>query len=435
MGKHRHRGLSRAQRAALRQQADLTKTAESNHRHARRAAAAQAEQDLAATLRRSAMLSTEVLVEQAMQFAVGSPAVQGPGSYHRVRHLLLLVAEQAPRLLEQDAVMATVAVVVTSRVGHREPWRHRAKGLRAALRAFVAHAFGPYPVPVFLVDSLLDGRTFLREDDLVQLQLIDLMARGRSLYREARGVHLPGTLTRRMCHIVATTPAVMDVVAAVRRAQVLGSGGDEGLAREVIAGIDRFGDPVQEARWAETILWFCQQDALDRTQVAPLCDYLATRFDESGDFRVTGRSSRRLLEEMERWHRGLAVIGAVRVGSFGPSGFSDLRIICPRARPGRRMAREIWTVTELEAAIDLVEEGRAQRHCVASLAQHALTGKRSYWSLRLDGRRCVTIEVDNRRRLVMQVRGRYNRFPTDKEWSIVQEWVQVNGLQVPPHVR
>lgn len=192
---------------------------------------------------------------------------------------------------------------------------------------------------------------------------------------------------------------------------------------------------MREARWAEAILWFCQQDALDRTQVAPLCDYLARRFDDSGDFRVTGRSSRRLLEEMERWHRELAVTQAVCAGSFGASGFCDVRIERPVVRSGRRLAPGIWTVTELETAIDLVEEGRVQRHCVASLAGYAQTGTRSYWSLRLGGCRCVTIEVDNRRRSVMQVRGRYNRPATGEEWSIVEEWVRVNGLRVLQYVR
>jgi hypothetical protein len=42
----------------------------------------------------------------------------------------------------------------------------------------------------------------------------------------------------------------------------------------------------------------------------------------------------------------------------------------------------------------------------------------------------LTIEVDPRRRMVVQVRGLYNRTPLGRSWQIVQSWARREQLRL-----
>ena len=70
---------------------------------------------------------------------------------------------------------------------------------------------------------------------------------------------------------------------------------------------------------------------------------------------------------------------------------------------------------EITDSLALVEEGRVMRHCVRSYQDACVKGETSIWSLRVtlsDNptlRRLLTIEVNNRRQSIVQVRGKCNQ--------------------------
>lgn len=89
---------------------------------------------------------------------------------------------------------------------------------------------------------------------------------------------------------------------------------------------------------------------------------------------------------------------------------------------------------ELTSSGQLRSEGAAMRHCVASYAYRCHRGASSIWSLRLlQGdkiRHLLTIEVDPKRRAVIQARGKANRNPGGKPLSLLQNWAGRENLQM-----
>src|SRR5205807_736509 len=81
------------------------------------------------------------------------------------------------------------------------------------------------------------------------------------------------------------------------------------------------------------------------------------------------------------------------------------------SEPLQNMRR--WTIKELLTSQELLAEGQAMRHCVASYTQECAKRRTTIWSLRVENeegqRRVLTIEVDPKTRTICQVRGKRNR--------------------------
>ena len=91
-----------------------------------------------------------------------------------------------------------------------------------------------------------------------------------------------------------------------------------------------------------------------------------------------------------------------------------------------RLKRNIhWTVHELITSQQLYAEGRIMHHCAGSYAKRCAAGERSLWSLRaldLDAaeenqvqEHVLTIEVDNKKKSVVQNAGKFNLKPFGKK--------------------
>jgi hypothetical protein len=86
--------------------------------------------------------------------------------------------------------------------------------------------------------------------------------------------------------------------------------------------------------------------------------------------------------------------------------------------------RELLTEQELYA------EGTAQRHCVAAYVNRCATGRSAIFQLSCNGLRRLTIEVDPSRRLVVQVKARFNALPNEMEMHVVRQWAECFSLFV-----
>lgn len=93
-----------------------------------------------------------------------------------------------------------------------------------------------------------------------------------------------------------------------------------------------------------------------------------------------------------------------------------------------------WRITEILSTKDLVVEGRAMQHCVATYAHSCSQGICSIWKLDVEsyGRlaKHLTIEVQNSTKVICQARGKRNVMPQEKQWAIVRRWAAQEGLQV-----
>src|SRR5262249_52912739 len=98
-----------------------------------------------------------------------------------------------------------------------------------------------------------------------------------------------------------------------------------------------------------------------------------------------------------------------------------------------------WIARELLSAQELVDNGRHLRHCVATYAASCIKGTCSIWSIeRRDGleQRAdpqLTVEIDANG-VMMQARGRANRWPTEQEKTVLGAWMRHAGLTGGPYL-
>jgi hypothetical protein len=89
---------------------------------------------------------------------------------------------------------------------------------------------------------------------------------------------------------------------------------------------------------------------------------------------------------------------------------------------------------ELINDAQLRREGAALHHCVASYADRCYRGSSSIWSLRFwqteKIHHVLTVEVDQKRRAVIQASGRANRAASGKPLQLLQDWAVRERLQM-----
>jgi hypothetical protein len=81
-----------------------------------------------------------------------------------------------------------------------------------------------------------------------------------------------------------------------------------------------------------------------------------------------------------------------------------------------------WSIEELTTTSQLLEEGRALHHCVATYDLRCLAGECAILSLRKDGKPCLTIEFDLSDRQIVQAKGACNRQATRQEEAVMERW-------------
>ena len=133
---------------------------------------------------------------------------------------------------------------------------------------------------------------------------------------------------------------------------------------------------------------------------------------------------------MEQWHRDL---GLVADGlSWEPSHLRPMVVEMPGEDPSQPPTS--WELTELTNSAQLRTEGAALRHCVASYSYCCWRGAARIWSVRRRAgsgvRSVVTVEVDQRRMMIVQARGFRNRRASGKALRVVQAWAAGERLRL-----
>jgi hypothetical protein len=101
-------------------------------------------------------------------------------------------------------------------------------------------------------------------------------------------------------------------------------------------------------------------------------------------------------------------------------------------RDGEEKDRD-WSIQEILENRALQAEGRAMRHCVYSYANQCWRGETTIWSLRLrindQEKSMVTIQVDPRKRAIIQARAKCNMRPGVQSNEIIRQRAAWAGLQ------
>jgi hypothetical protein len=365
----------------------------------------------------------QAAVEQLISTEVSAAA-------DRLRELLMMIADNAPRLVNVDTVPALKLLAEAEWVRPLSAWRPAGKSRERVFRSLVEHLLARFVMPPFVWTAF-----FSDEDAATLARVVVHVAAGGSLFEAVKSGLMPVPLTRKMCHELLSGPGER-LLDAVRRVQVRAAGGGSRLLNAWIrtrAG-RRLHSREEEQFWQAILAWFSANPTLSPGEISPLVDYIEHRRQEDPSFSINGRSLRALVRAMEQWHRELAEHIATHGRSFPPSGLEPMDIEQPRRNQAGERVTDHWHFREILDTKALADEGRAMNHCVYSYAGRIERGECAIWTLTLEDEtghwRRLTIEVHLGLRQIGQARGRFNRFPEPRDMIPLQAWAARNDLRV-----
>jgi PcfJ-like protein len=365
----------------------------------------------------------------------------------KFREILECARERAPRLLEAPLVnghhLGVDALIHLSRFRHAHvrpviEWTGTTSSWRPAVSSLAHHLVCKYPVPAFLASS------WYATDSTGDTKRGWFIAHSRGT--SFRSLNLPIVMTRRMEHLFLASPDHLPIEHAIRKAELLALGAPAEILKAVLS--TRVATDLRHSDFWRTVWFFLIENAcdVDPTQIAPMIDYIhairheqitvqtpdgITTFDPPNPtFSMKGRTVHSMLRLMRDWHRSLGM--ATSAFSWTQSPFAPLLLEEPSQDEHGTPRR--WHMTELTNSAQLRNEGEALHHCVASYAYGCYRGISSIWSLRCwRGEKIhhvLTVEVDPRKRAVVQARGRANRTASGKPLRLLKDWAVRERLQM-----
>lgn len=346
----------------------------------------------------------ELLVYVRDRSTLLEPVARGPANALAVRALVNLARNH-------DRLRRTAAT-----------WSGGDGGVYAQIGSLASHLAGGYPVPQVLAQAW-----FADESRTTRLHRRWFVAHARGTAVRALP-DMPLALTRRMEGLFLASPPHLPVPAALRRAELLALGAEEGLVRAVLAS-PLGGDLGHASYWRPVLHWLVNQwDELLEAEVEELVAFVARQRNDG--FSIRGRTPASMRRLMRAVPRALPACEGRDTASVLPrdwtrSGLAGFVYPGPWSLMGTASPR--WRIVELLDAEALVAEGRALHHCVASYRAKCAAGYASIWSLRRERwgmapEPYFTIEVDPHTRRVVQIRGECNRRVHGESRRIIAMW-------------
>ncbi|HLT40906.1 MAG TPA: PcfJ domain-containing protein, partial [Enhygromyxa sp.] len=316
-------------------------------------------------------------------------------------------------------------------------WPGGEASVHVLVHSLASHLFGRYPISRMFGQVWFGGDTAVER--LSRRWFIE-HAGGRR-FRDI--ANLPMKMTRKMERILLNSPHHLPLRAAMRRAEILGLGGEPELVDAVLAtplahDLDN-GDVWRGAmhffvnHWQElgsesipTIVEFIYGIRIRTVDIA-VADGTVIRAPLEPNFSLTGRTPASVLGLCSQWKYD-CLVGARGAVSWAGSGLPSM---------GFEDELGEWRIFELLGSGALQIEGRNMRNCVASYWRECVNGRSSIWSLRLWANgsyasRC-TIEVRKATRTVVQIRGPQNRPALGRLRTMIERWAARAGLTIAGH--
>lgn len=379
------------------------------------------------------------------------PRLQGPRfeEYVAVFRDLIGACEQrettfheSPRDIRREFKGCTFAEGLAMVVRLREcwvrplvDWKIDSRNQTYAFLSLIDHLFVRYEVPKFLYHCWFneDGRVAVYE-----LDIFVHLAAGNSIRTANTG--LP--CSKKAAHYFTQAPENVSLKEAFRWAQVRAQGGTPSLANTINSTFlgQQYSDPDF---WNSVIHWFIQHPNLNKRYVLSIVNYLNNqRFGVGNFYRIIryvhgrerqeerrepaaqpglsmkGRSATTLLRDVIRWRTEMEAYGKDTRYIWSSSNIRPLEYEDAHGT--------IWSIRELLGNGALFHEGRRMQHCVSGYSQSCAAGISTIWSMSRNDNgnpsQVLTIEVNPKRRVILQARGRNNREPSETEFEVLRQW-------------
>jgi hypothetical protein len=371
-----------------------------------------------------------------------------PHTFEKFQQLLICARRRAPRLFDSpvDAAghhagvdaLVHLARFRDAHIRTISTWLGTTASWRPAVASLAHHLMCSYRVPGFMASvwCACDAEGDKKRG------WVTAHSHGASF----RSLDLPLTMTRKMEHIFLASQDHLALETALRRAELIAVGMHKDFVRAILS--TRLATDLRNGEFWRTVWGFLATQAsdVDPEQIGPMVDYIqAIRHDririETQDgvaeiappqpnFSIKGRTASSMQRLIQEWHRGLGRACSAPSFSWARSPFKPWLIEEPRHSEEETPRR--WHMVELTNSVQLREEGAALQHCVGSYAHLCYRGSSSIWSLRMwrseKVRPVLTIEVDLKKRAVIQARGMANRSVSGKPRRLLHEWAAREGL-------
>lgn len=326
----------------------------------------------------------------------------------------------------------------TSWIRSVEDWRPDDKKPKDQFSSLIRHLLAKYEVPPFFDTAFLQGTTPQAQQ---QQGWFIHIAMGQNI----RTAGVPMRITKRMAHLLTQNRSRhQTIIQALRGIQYQAFNEQNRHNGWSIAHGPLDETLENEDFWETAVQFLANQTFLDRTYINPIIDYIrnqkftpqripqpdGTETEEPPphpSFCMKGRSINKLIRQVDEWHQELTGMEDVEFETWKPSGFRGFETVTLDSELKRNIQ---WTVHELITSQQLFAEGRIMHHCAGSYAKRCAAGEKSIWSLRaldLDAaeenqlqEHVLTVEVDNKKRAVVQNAGKFNLKPFGKKHNAKQ---------------
>jgi hypothetical protein len=363
----------------------------------------------------------DTLVGDPLQLPT-EPLTPSSGERERCRAIARLVGEDSPGLVGPDAAarvtfmrfIATLFLLKPLWVRPLEAWFPPPSPTTNWTASLAQHLLCRYQVPPFLAHGLECGSD-------KQLLWFALLAQGVGL-RAAAGA-CRWRIPRRFEDALYQVPASSTFVTGLVWAEVIRHGGGRREFESLRAGyrgIDITDDTVPSIEWSfltKAVRWLVHEGAvLTPEQCHQVVEWARHEHTEHA------RRGREL-----SWKRLTAVSALRRAAVYRDSleraGHRD------RSWPARGWdqafedaAGTSWSFEELTSSGALRLEGSAMQHCVAAYDVGCEKGYAAIVSVKRDGARVLTLEIDPAAHRLRQIRGEANRTASRDELAAVERW-------------
>jgi hypothetical protein len=323
--------------------------------------------------------------------------------------------------ISSNKLLEALFLVFTNRTKSLQPlkaWKPESKNIYRQFASLVRHLYTPYKIPLFFDSAWFSGKP-------QELTWWFFVAGGGNI---RKAPNLPIQLTKKQAHLLMNAPESYSVTQALRYGQIMGIMEDKRLV-EAILGTKLGREFQNEEFWMSVIFMFINNPMMDRRLFGQVVDYIefikfAPNAPHPG-MSMKGRNPQSLLDEVEAWHNKISKERGNGYLEWHPTGIHGFHITESFQNRPRQ-----WKIEELTNSKLLSDEGRAMHHCVSSYKYSASQGRCSIWSLKCDGERMITIEVNNSNKLIVQARGKFNKLPEGKSAEMIRKWAQEQELGI-----
>lgn len=183
-----------------------------------------------------------------------------------------------------------------------------------------------------------------------------------------------------------------------------------------------FGEKIAFIR--SCVIFFTNIEPDSVNEIDDIMDFFLNEFEENNSFSPLGKkyTIETVRKKTESWHRELRRVRVIGNGSWVGHPLDDSKY-----ELGKEENYRIWTFSQIRKGKDLAKEGNLMRHCVYGYKNGCISGDISIWSLKINGKRAVTIELSNSGK-IKQARGKANRRIKNEEKEIINKWASDNFL-------